>query len=205
MDDKIERWADDIDDNQKPLAENSNPNEIDMECDFYDEDDDSFGGISSTPSKTINATNKNNNVNDNLDETINDRCVNQKTGIIINLNDDDESEFSSNSRHNHLNFDGALESKPIIANEAQDAFRNQTYNDDYSGINEIDMECEFGDEDDYLGTENDIVTKPIEDELDIEYKNIVFNFKDNITIFINTSYCPISIFRTKYSSKHFIF
>lgn len=98
-----------------------NINQIDMECHLIDDDDSSFG-------------------NTNL--TDDDRDLNQKTGIIVDLSDD---EIVTPLRI--MKVDTSI-SKDNISAEANFEIFNDMHSDTFTGCNEIDLETEYFDEED---------------------------------------------------------
>lgn len=95
----------------------NNINQIDMSFSGYEEDDDaSFGNIS---------------------ENIDDNRSPVKTGIIINFNDEDDLD---------INIKKHPSNKPVSIMNAADNNNPVINSETFSGYNEIDMECKYGDD-----------------------------------------------------------
>ena len=118
-------------------------NEIDMDCDI-DMDEDDFGGFGST---NITSTSNSESIEAAGDDG---RSLDTHTGIIINFGDsDDEIEFDPTELE-------VIDSKPLVVQDEQDILNAENGllgqenfdRNDFTGINEIDMECEVGEDDD---------------------------------------------------------
>lgn len=104
----------------------TNVNEIDMECNV-DEDDDGFGSFQ--PNVSVDTISK-------IDSD--DREIKKHTGVLLNFSDDDIEEEDSPV-------------KTITVSDLEDIAKQKAeyamQTGDFSGINEIDMECEIGEDD----------------------------------------------------------
>lgn len=168
----------------------SQVNEIDMECEVDPEEDDGFGGQVTTSQEkpqyitkqflddyhdAYNQADSHGSANDGRDLVV-------KTGIIIDLSDDDEIEYRETPDVE------VIDSNPLIVQDEQEILNasNGLLGDEnltrsnLSGINEIDMECSVGEDDDDvsfggsvgiekrqpldLGDEDEEVTKLLVDE-----------------------------------------
>lgn len=115
----------------------SKVNEIDMECNTLDDDD--FGGFGNTE-----ITSNNTEVADPISASDDDRDLQTHTGIILDFGDDTDLEINPKELE--------TVSKPITAQMSDkgiDVNMPVQSDMDFSGINEIDMECSIGEDDDF--------------------------------------------------------
>lgn len=116
-------------------------NKIDLDFNGYDDDDNSFGGISETKIRPIAARPLSDTIKneDQVDEIVDDRNrVPVKTGIIINLNDD-ENDFNANMKKH-----SSIEPEKYIADAK--VMNVDLQGTSAKGYNEIDMECKYADD-----------------------------------------------------------
>lgn len=148
------------------MEDYSQYNIIDTECNFVDDDDDSFGNI------VVKVT-KPDEISDFAAES-EDRTYNKTTGVIINMNDGD-SELNINIKpkkqvEKSISDDIEVMELPAIkVNDLSDLGKINNY----SGFNEIDTECEIGDDedDDFGGPVASSLIKKLYDFDDEEVEN----------------------------------
>lgn len=132
-------------------------NQIDTECKYYDDDDDSFGSIKI---KT----------NENVDADVNN--YKKETGVIIDLSDD--AVPRAKTRYNERSFDTPISTRE----EEQIAVEPK-----YEGYNAIDTECKYYDdteEPDFLAKEENKFTGLVDEDMITEKRKVIKKNPSNI-------------------------